>query len=48
MPIYSPVTMMRTSPETMDNFVERNQIESVEEIIAAASWKKSSRLRLLF
>jgi hypothetical protein len=30
----------------MDNFVERNQVESVEEIIAAASWKRSSRLRL--
>jgi hypothetical protein len=38
--------MMRTSPEAMDNFVERNQVESVEEIIAAASWKKSNRLRL--
>ena len=39
---------MHTSPETLDNFVERNQIESFEEIIADAdSWKRSGRLKLL-
>jgi len=39
--------LMRTPPETVDNFVQRKQIESVEEIIAAASWKKRNRLRSL-
>jgi hypothetical protein len=38
---------MHGSAEPVDTFIERNQVESVEESIAVPSWKRSARLRLI-
>jgi hypothetical protein len=37
----------RRSSETMDHFVEHNQIQSVEESIGVASWKRPNCLKLI-
>jgi len=38
---------MHTSAEAVDHFLERNQVESIEESINVASWSRASRFRLI-